>query len=342
MSLHNLPHRAIRSLALSASSWARPWRTGRSGRTDGHGPSFAVIGNCQARGIAQAIRLLRPGSPVTYIPMGTLRRRYGTVEALAEQIAGHAHVYSQFVPPDLIPGGTDALRVLDPRIVRFPTLVFQAYHPDMVYAGPMTTLAGMKLAPSPLGFYHSAIALFAYRLGLDAGQTVRLYREDVFRRLGYLAGWDDAVRDLLANADGVGFPLGADLVRWARRGAFMHLLNHPKAFVLGDIARRLVMESGLTPEPVAVEDYLGDDLARDVVWPIYPPIAEAYGLTGSYLFKARPRGEAFPTLYDLRGFIDASFALYARQAPADIACHRVETWLGMPEIVETFLRETTA
>ena len=63
-----------------------------------------------------------------------------------------------------------------------------------------------------------------------------------------------------------------------------------------------------------IEDYLGDELVRDVVWPVYPPIAERYGLTGSYLFKTKPRGDDFPTLYDLPGFIAASFAHLRRDA----------------------------
>ena len=116
----------------------------------------------------------------------------------------------------------------------------------------------------------------------------------------------------------------------------MHVLNHPKAFVIGDIARRLLRESGIDPEPVEVEDYLGDELARDVIWPIYPPIAETYGLTGSYLFKMKPGQGSFPVLYDLPGFVAKSFALYDRLSFTDLACARVDVWIGTPEIVEIF------
>lgn len=279
---------------------------------------------------------MAPQSPVTFVPMATLKQDYGDADGLARSLSGYDHVFSQFFPPDLIPGGFVGLRERDPRLRPFPTIVFPAFHPDMVYAGAVASLSALKLAPSPMGQYHSAIALCAHRLGLSVDQTITLYREDVFLRLGYLDAWDDSVRDLLASAAQVEFSLDQELARWPRRGSFMHVLNHPKAFVIGDIARRLLKEGGFDPEPVEVEDYLGDELARDVVWPVYPPIAETYGLTGSYLFKMKPAEGTFPRLYDLRGFLAQSFSIYDGLTSEALACTRVDVWLGTPEIAEIF------
>lgn len=269
--------------------------------------------------------------------MGTLKRDHGHLDGLARVLRGHDHVFSHAFPSGLLPGGGSAqLQAAEPRLRLVPSIVFSAFHPDMVYAGSASDLAALKLAPSPLGQYHSAIVLTARRLRLDAAQTVALFREDVFARLGYLDHWDPAVRELSAASAQVGFSLDRELTRWARRGAFMHLMNHPKAFVLGDIARRLLREASLSPEPVEVEDYLGDELTQDVIWPIYPPVAAQFGLTGSYLFKARATGAAFPVLYDLPGFVAASFALYEGMPAANLHCPRVEAWLATPEIVGMF------
>ncbi len=337
MAISDLPRRARSAFSVSAPSWARPWRA--KAADDGRkGPSIAVLGNCQGRGVAQAMRLLAPGSPVRYLSMGTLRRDHGTLDGLAATLAGFDHVYSQAFPGGLLPGGdSGTLFARERRLKMFPTIVFSAFHPDMVYAGRTQNLADQKLAASPLGQYHSAIALCAHRLGLTVAQTAGLFREDVFQRLGYFDHWDPAVRELVGNSAAVGFGLEREVGRWSRRGAFMHVINHPKAFVIGDIARRLLAESGFTPEPVAVEDYLGDELVHDVVWPVYPPVAEQFGIAGSYLFKRKPRGAAFPVLYDLEGFIAASFALYDAAAPGDLSCPRVETWATSPWIAEIFL-----
>lgn len=336
LALYTLPRRTFDALSLSAPSWATPWRKARLADAKRLGPKIAVIGNCQAREVAQAMRLMAPASPVTLIPMASLKREYGDVDRLADSLRGHDHVFSQFFPPDLIPGGFVGLRERESRLRPFPTIVFSAFHPDMVYVGAIASLAALKLAPSPLGQYHSAIALCAHRLGLSPAQAVALFREEVFARLGYLDAWDTCVRDLLASATQIGFGLEHEMARWARRGSFMHVINHPKAFVVGDVARRLLREGGLATEPVEVEDYLGDELARDVVWPIYPPVAETYGLTGSYLFKMKARGETFPRLYDLPGFIAASFAIYDARDPAELSCARVDGWLATPEVVAIF------
>ncbi|AYO84541.1 WcbI family polysaccharide biosynthesis putative acetyltransferase [Methylobacterium brachiatum] len=341
VALNDLPRRARSAFSLStpswAPTWATPWRNRARAATTRDGPAIAVLGNCQARGIAQAMRLLAPKSPVRYLPMGSLKRDHGHVDGLIRTLRSHDHVFSQAFPAGLIPGGDIAtLRAADPRLKLFPSIVFSAFHPDMVYVGQASDLAALKLAPSPMGQYHSAIVLCAHRLGLDAGRTAALFREDVFRRLGYLDHWDPAVHELVASASALGFGLDREVTRWARRGAFMHVMNHPKAFVIGDIARRLLLESGIRPEPVEVEDYLGDELAQDVVWPLYPPIAEHFGLTGSFLFKMKPRGDDFPKLYDLPGFIAASFAIYDAMPAGDLACQRVDAWLAAPEIVALF------
>ncbi|GJE61541.1 WcbI family polysaccharide biosynthesis putative acetyltransferase [Methylobacterium trifolii] len=343
MALHDLPRRARSAFSLSAPSWARAWRAKAPEETGRGGPAIAVIGNCQARGVAQAMRLFAPESPVRFVPMGTLKRDHGHMDGLVRLLAGHDHVFSQSFPQGLIPGGDiTTLRTRDARLKLFPTVVFSAFHPDMVYAGRTEDLAALKLARSPLGQYHSAIALCAHRLGLSVTQTASLFRADVFARLGYLDHWDPSVRELVGLGASIGFGLEREVARWSRRGAFMHVINHPKAFVVADIARRLLIESGFAPQSVEIEDYLGDELARDVVWPVYPPIAEAYGLTGSYLFKEKPAGDAFPRLYDLHGFLAASFALYDASEPGALACARIDTWAGAPWIAEIFLAAKSA
>lgn len=296
-----------------------------------------MIGNCQARGVAQAMRLLVPESPVRFIQMAYLKREHGHLDGLAHTLSGYDHVYSQLFPSGLIPGGDiAALREREPRLKLFPTIVFPAFHPDMVYVGDLADLATQRLVPSPMGQYHSAIALAAFRTGLSVDEAVRLFRSDVYARLGYLDSWDACMRELLAAATAVQFGLEREAVRWARRGNFMHVINHPRAFVIGDIARRLLTESGLSPQHVSVEEYLGDELARDVIWPVYPPVAEIYGLEGSYLFKAKPKSGAFPRLHDLPGFVGESFAIYAARRPEELGCARVEGWLADPEIAGLF------
>lgn len=299
-----------------------------------------MIGNCQALGVAQTLRLLgRPGE-LTYITMASLRKRYGTVEGLARHLRGFDLVYSQYFPPGfLADGDLVVLRERMPGITVFPTIVFPAFHPDMIYVGDISQLARVRLVPSPMGQYHSALALYGFRAGFSQARTVALFDEAVYRRVGYLDLWAAAERELLQSGRDWGFPLDREFLRWSRRGSFMHVFNHPKLFVLADLGRRLLEGSGVPQAEMEVEDYLGDDLVLDVIWPIYRPIAELYGLPGSSVFKMKNRQGDLGTMYDLPEFVAASHAVYAAQPPGHLTNGRVEAWLQDPE-TSAFLRES--
>lgn len=313
-------------------SWAGTWR-GRPAapaaapeptRT---GPRIAVIGNCQAHGVAQALRLLLPEARVDLVPMAHLSRDHASLAGLKARLDGFDHVFSHFFPEGFVAGGNvHDLAAGDARLRLFPTILFPAYHPDMVYVGDVGALSAAGLVPSPIGPYHSAIALCGHLEGLGVAATLGLFEDAVFARLGYHDAWAGSAAQLLAGAADLGFGLEEELLRWSRRGCFMHGLNHPKLFVLADLARRLAREAGLAPLALAVEDYLPDDLVADVTWPVYPQVAARYGLVGSTLFKAKARPGAFPDLFDLERFVAASFAIYARHPPAGLINARVAAW----------------
>ncbi|WP_244478386.1 WcbI family polysaccharide biosynthesis putative acetyltransferase [Methylobacterium sp. Leaf113] len=319
-------------------SWAGAWRRAAPSvdptRT---GPRLAVLGNCQAEGVAQALQLLVPTARVALIPLGRLTRHYGTLDRLRTHLDAFDHVFTQFFPTGFVEGGNvHALAEGDPRVRLFPTILFPGYHPDMVHVGDVGALSAAHLVRSPVGPYHSAIILCAYLEGLSPADTVALFRDSTYAQLGYYEAWNEAAAYLLGGGRDMVFPLEADLARWSRRGCFMHVLNHPKLFVLADIARRLASEAGLAPVDVPVEDYLPDELAADVVWPLYPDLAARYGLPGTMVFKDKARGAAFPKLYDLPAFVAASFAIYRRHDPAALACTRVEAWRADPAVRAIF------
>ncbi len=301
------------------------------------GPRIAVIGNCQARGVARSLTVLLPDARIDLMPLGSLGQGRRSLKALADGLSGYDHVFTQPFPTGrLRDGGAEDLIAALPRARPFPAIVFPAFHPDMVYVGDLSGRTESGLVPSPLHTYHSAIILFGYLRGLSAERIVRLFREDVFAALGYLDGWQLFADDLVRTSRAVGVDLTPELLRWSRRGAFMHSINHPKLFVLADLAARVAREAGLAPVDLAVDDYLVDDLLDDVIWPIYPPVADVYGLTGSYAFKRRMRPGAAPSILDVAGLLAESVALYDTMPRARLTCHRIEHWSGAPEIRALF------
>ncbi|BAU90800.1 hypothetical protein MPPM_2195 [Methylorubrum populi] len=326
--------RLPRLLKAVSRSWA-----GRRGSEEvaPNGPRIAVIGNCQAKGVAEAVRVLAPGARVRLIPMSTLGRRGQGLDGFAATLKDCDHVFSQPFPAGFFPeGGSEALRERLPRMRLFPSIVFTAFHPDAVYVGDLTSVARVKLVSSPLGTYHSAITLFGFLRDLPGERILGLFREEVFSRLGYLDAWDLAAADLIASSRAIGFDLSDDLLRWSRGGLFMHNINHPRLNVLGDIAARLLREAGLAPRPVAVEAYAPDALLDDAIWPVYPPVAVLYGVAGSTVFKRRQRRGAPPETLGLDAFVAESLAIYRAQPRETLTCHRVEHWAASPEIRSLF------
>lgn len=285
-----------------------------------------MIGNCQAAGVAQALRLLLPGAEVETILIGNLGRRFRRIDRLAHHLRRADHVFSHFFPAGFIAGGNvHALAERVPRLRLFPTILFSGFHPDLVHVGDEASLRLSRLIPSPIGPYHSAIALQAYRRGLSVEAALRLYTGPVFERLGFFELWDAGADYLLRTARDVGFDLDREFARWSRRGVFMHVINHPRLHVLGDIARRLAREAGCDPLDLAVEAYTPDALAAEPVWPVLPAIAERYGAAASTVFKGDGR-RGVPRVLDLPDFVAESFALYARHPASALTCTRIDAW----------------
>ncbi|HEY4439430.1 MAG TPA: GSCFA domain-containing protein [Candidatus Elarobacter sp.] len=200
-----------------------------------------------------------------------------------------------------------------PNQILFPRIWFNAFHPDLV-----NVQASFGGVPPPLGYYHSTIVLYAWKRGLSVAQTAALFCYEVFERLGYFGFWEAAKRSLLDEGREVDFPLDAMLAHWERSGLFMYTPNHPALVVFADIARELLRRAGLTPAFETPEQYMNDPMLENAVWPVYPEIARAFGLSGSYAFKP-PHTEAAssPRVFlTLDEFIERSFYSY-RHMPAE-------------------------
>lgn len=214
--------------------------------------------------------------------------------------------------------------------VPIPTIVFPAFHPDIVYICHKGGLFG-----SAMGDYHSALIVYGFARGFSADAIVSLFRADVFARLGYLDGWFAARDALLEMSRAHGCDLDRLFAGWMRRGCFMHTINHPKLFVLGDLARHALGQAGLPGRTAACEDYLPDPLSGSI-WPVYPEIAARIGVAGSTTFKPPLGGGNFlvdaARCLELRAMVEGSLAIYAHTPKIARHCERVGRWLDDPEI----------
>jgi hypothetical protein len=267
-----------------------------------------VIGNCQAAGLASCLGLLAPQLELRILrPSAAL-----DVEGLLQDCDWLALQTGQEVPAPLAE-----------RARAWPRLTFAGLHPDAVYAHR----AG-RVLPSGIGEYHSALALLAWRAGLTASQARRLFRAEVYDRLGYFGIWGASRAALLAEGEACGLPIAEMFEGWCGLGRFMHVPNHPALPVIADVARALLPRLGVTAQPVQPERFVPDALARSLVLPVYPEIAERLGLAGDYLFKLQTRiidGVERVEVVDLDGMLARCFAALEGVDPDSVECPRLAT-----------------
>jgi hypothetical protein len=297
-------------------------------------PRIAVVGNCQCPGLAYAINLLKHEASVDHFPIQLGSKT--PVAAFCRLLHRYDHVFAHEFPQGYLAGGDSADLGRELRNLRsVPSISFSAFHPDLVYAHDQTR--GGFPSESLTGHYHSALAIYAFLGGYSVDESRGFFAGNVFHYLGYLNVWASASEAL--RQEGLKFDLDLNdaATRWSRRGVFMHSLNHPKPFVLLDVAHRLLDRAGIRTRQEDLASYMPDTMMEGEGFPIYPEIGAFYGEEGAYVFRDRTynfhKGDY--TFYDLRGFLAASFQRYRRMRPEQFHCARVEGWRNDPAIVAT-------
>jgi GSCFA family/Polysaccharide biosynthesis enzyme WcbI len=294
-----------------------------------------LLGNCQTRGLARLMRAMIGDAETTSFELlpGTVKRIEERDPELAKLIADSDFIFVHHdgVTPQILEKNYSPHF---PKVRLIPKINFAAFHPDMDYVEDSQG----KHIVGPLGAYHSSIAFFGWKHKLTKIETLKLFCERTYEILGYFEYWTLAKNLLIAEGEFTGIPIEHLMKKWAKNGSWMYSLNHPKLFALADIARALLEREGVKTLS-GVEEFVDDEMSTENVWPIYPEIAEKFGLTGHYLFKrATPsvlRDMPVPMM-TLEQFIDESFKAYSKYSRNELTCHRLasnryERILAKPE-----------
>ncbi len=209
------------------------------------------------------------------------------------------------------------------RVRPLPTIDTLGFHPDCAYV-----YVQGKAVDSPIGAYHSVLVLWGFLQGLSVQATRDLFNAQVYRHVGFFDLHAAGINHLVNKGRQCSMPVHRWLAAWQESGVWMHTINHPKPQVLADVALHCLAALGIAGVAEA-RDVVDDELARSPCWPVYPEVAQALGLRkpGSYAFKGahRPVDQGKSVHYmGLDAFINASFALYARYAPGDLQCDRLQ------------------
>jgi hypothetical protein len=293
--------------------------------------NWLIIGNCQGRGLTRCLQFFAPDAALTTVPVWELKQRYANGAECLAHVRSFDAVFVHRFGPEVWPE-TDSEQIAKAAVsvIRYPALSFAAYHPDLVYVVSPNGHSGWNMIHTPMGDYNSALILFAFLKGYSPARAEQLFCPDVFRRVGYLDLWSTAVDELLQLPEADQYKLSNLLLSWSRRGCFMHSSVHPRIGPLIDLARVMATLAGITVTSEDPAGFLRDDLLDSAVWPIYPAVAERYGLpSGGYTFKRNSYGDdaRWPEFMGLRQFIEGSYQCYEEIGRDHLKCARVEQWL---------------
>lgn len=285
-----------------------------------------VSSNCITAGLTSSLRILLPHHIFVPIP-------YSDTNFDALQDALKRSEFCFYSGPDEFLIRLHGSRARHERkIIRFPELYFNAFHPDQVYAW---TKNGTPIEGAT-GPYNSAIVLWSWRRGLSVDTTLSFFQPHVLEALGYHDRWDSSSERLeydYSTFESLNFRDFLGPLQHA--GCFMHTVNHPKPAAIAQLARILARQ-------ISHDDFLDGAPVHEMVvdglfnnshaWAVYPSVADALGLEGAYLFKT-----ADHDVLDLPQFVERSFTAYKSQRVRDAVCHELE-WPIYNDVLEPLLQ----
>lgn len=286
---------------------------------------ISIFTNCQGSNLGRCIQALTGTRPPSFafVPVENIREPERGLDTVRKALAENDVVLMQPLYADAI---SPLLPELSQKLLLFPSISFPAFQPDQCYVRIKGTFSEVS---GPLGPYHSSIAYYAWRAGMSAQQAADLFCDGVYQQLRFYDYWDSATQAMLEEGERCGMPLEGLLKQWRTRGCFMHSPNHPKLFVVADIARQVMQQLDITALPIDPLEVVWDNLADTSIWPVYPEIARRIGIEGSYVFKGNNPGlpsKAPIVSYDLEAFIARSFEAYAQYSQKhEISCNRAFT-----------------
>ena len=286
---------------------------------------IVVTSQCQTSGLTVALRMLLPDAevnPFTYAGLTAVEH-----ETLAQQLT-EAEVWVVTAPTSFIETIQGIADLSHLRILTMPELYFDAFHPDLVYAW----LPNATTLDTPAGPYNSAIVLWAWRHQLDVSETIALFTPAVFAGLAYTTRWNLSTARMKSDFEAHGLDYRQFLLPLQRRGVFMHTVNHPRVTALAQLGRLAASRLGARPELLAepIEDFMTDALmAASAVWPVYPSIANALGMKGSYTWKLPDQ-----RVIRLDEFVEGSYEMYGRVDASEFACGQLDWPMYDPVLTE--------
>jgi hypothetical protein len=268
---------------------------------------LGVVFNCQHDGLAQSLRHLLPASTVLTFGSPELAASARIRQRALEELPTCDAIIMADAMARLGPPFVQKLQREARRIATVPPIVFGGFHPDVCFL----TL-DKRAVLGPTAGLHSRIAIAAFLAGYAPRDAEQLYNRLVFTRLEYAGAFHQQQALLVQRYASHNIDIAPALSSWLARGCFMYNVNHPKPFVLLDLAIIACRMLGLPVEPGSSgSSETKDPFAHLATHPVYPDFAAMIGVPPEITFREQARPGCTPPILHPGEFLERSFAVYA-------------------------------
>lgn len=271
--------------------------------------TITIFANCHRYGIEEGLRLANPNIAIN---------SYTTIQPEKLDVA-ECNRSDFIIVSDLLK--LDQYGITNKNIINYPTIVFGAFHPDITPLAFKSSASrqGPPYTYCPVGL-HSRIVMECYLRGYSKTDTLTAFNAKTYERLGYFKVLEPEAAQLTHRLKNCGLEGHRFIPKWfAEEGCFMHVKPHPKIGPAMDVLFAVLERQHIPIKNRNILPFITDPL-QDIVWPVYPEIAEALRIPNhsSLLFKSRK------LVLTLAEFIAISYATYDSINMDIVAFNRVD------------------
>lgn len=260
---------------------------------------LTILSNCQGESLLACLKAMRPDIEIDFC---IVSRLWNGSESILNIFENSDHVMTQL---DIYETLSAELKA---KALPFPRIVYPAFHPDMTYLrGIKKGSSAVETIYTPMLHYNSKLIVHSFIRNKDSKEALEMFNEQNFKKLGYLAAAKRSAADLHGEFNRCGFDY-ANVDTLIKSGdCFMHSFNHPDLRIMRELAAQLLHKLGLDSTYRNVDRYANDPLKEQPIWPIYPEIAQQFGMQGDYAFKLNsPNG-----VITLEQYISYCYEIYS-------------------------------
>lgn len=261
--------------------------------------SIAVIANCQFQTYAEALSIFLPNTNVQGFHVDNAIRNNIDLDVYDYIFIQRFGEKRSFFSEQKIANKGN--------VIFIPYILFSGYHPDYL----ATITANGNIIPSPLNTTacHSKIVALSHASGLTEEECFSLFDPEFYNIRRYGNVFSVSAENLISQLNDHDLDGNYLVNKWIKNDVFVFTPNHPKHYVIIDIARELakkIPDQFINRKNIA--NYLQDHLAKGPILPVYPGLTDSYS-SGELLFKRANKMEG-NLLINLKEFIRESYLLY--------------------------------